>query len=205
MSSNNIAVIDYGMGNLKSVSNALDCTGCQHVTISEPSDVSRFDKVIIPGVGAFSEAIDNLRRSGMFESLTAHVADGKFLLGICLGMQLLCKESMENGYYQGFGWIDARVVRFPERNGLKVPHMGWNALDLVGTDSLLENIHTGADVYFVHSYYVDCLNDDDVLARTEYGIHFASIVGRGHVFGMQFHPEKSQEVGITLIKNFVMK
>lgn len=204
MSSNNIAVIDYGMGNLKSVSNALDCIGCQHVTISEPSNVSRFDKVIIPGVGAFSEAIDNLRRSGMFEALTAHVAEGKFLLGICLGMQLLCKESMENGHYQGFGWIDARVVRFPESNGLKVPHMGWNALDLVRSDSLLENIHTAADVYFVHSYYVDCANDD-VLARTEYGIHFPSIVARGRVFGMQFHPEKSQQVGIILMKNFVMK
>lgn len=130
MSDERVAVIDYGMGNLKSVSNAITALEGRHEIIADPSRVADFDKVIIPGVGAFGEASESLRKSGMFDALHDHVASGKYLLGICLGMQLLCKESMENGHHLGFGWIDAQVLRFPESMLMKVPHMGWNSLKI---------------------------------------------------------------------------
>jgi glutamine amidotransferase len=198
-----IAVIDYGMGNLRSVANALDSLECSHSIVTEPMDVVAYEKVIIPGVGAFAEAIENLRRTGMFDVLCRYAESGAPILGICLGMQLLCRESTEGGNHHGFGWINARVRRFPDGMGLKIPHMGWNALRLARDTPLFRNVNDGSDVYFVHSYYVECDDKDDVLAYTEHGVEFASIVGRGNIFGMQFHPEKSQHVGIELLNNFV--
>jgi len=198
-----IGVIDYGMGNLKSVANALDMIGCDHAVISDPGACAAYDKLILPGVGAFSEAVANLRSSGLGAALQDYVAHGRPVLGICLGMQLLCTESHEDGLWPGLGWIDARVVRFPDLPGIKVPHMGWNALEPARPDPLLEGINAGADVYFVHSYYVDCANPADVLAYAEHGVRFAAVVRRGQVCGAQFHPEKSQQSGIRLLRNFV--
>jgi len=131
------------------------------------------------------------------------VASGKPLLGICLGMQLMCSTSSEDGEHQGLDWIKAKVVRFPNMQGLKIPHMGWNGLRFAGGDPLFAGLEEGGDVYFVHSYYVDCENKKDEVATTEHGISFASMFRRGNLYGMQFHPEKSQQIGLTLLSNFL--
>jgi glutamine amidotransferase len=135
-------------------------------------------------------------------ALGDHVAAGKPLLGICLGMQLICRLSHEDGEHQGLGWIDAEVRHFPPGEGLKIPHMGWNAIDFERPHPLLRETQPGADVYFVHSYYVDCTDRNDSLGSTEHGIRFTSMVARDNVYGMQFHPEKSQHVGMQLLRNF---
>jgi glutamine amidotransferase len=197
-----LGVIDYGMGNLRSVLNALEEIGQPAALVAAPEDVAACDKVIIPGVGAFCEAMENLRRSGMDAALRDYVADGKPLLGICLGMQLICRRSHEDGAHEGLGWIDAEVRHFPPANGLKVPHMGWNAVEYEVQHPLLDDVASGADVYFVHSYYVDCADSGDSLGTTEHGIRFTSMIGRDNVYGMQFHPEKSQHVGMQLLRNF---
>ena len=197
-----LGVIDYGMGNLRSVLNAFEEIGHEAELVTEADAVAGCDRVVIPGVGAFSQAMANLRRSAMDEALDRHVAAGKPLLGICLGMQLICRESGEDGTHEGLGWIDAQVRHFPPAEGLKVPHMGWNAIEIVHDNLLLRDVASGADVYFVHSYYVDCTEQTDAVCDTEHGIRFASVVARENVFGMQFHPEKSQSVGMQLLRNF---
>jgi glutamine amidotransferase len=190
------------MGNLRSVSNALTEIGATGEIFTAPEKVAEFDKIIIPGVGAFQEAMENLRGPGMDDALNEHVAAGKPLLGICLGMQLICRKSHEDGEHQGLGWIDAEVRHFPPSKGLKVPHMGWNAIEFAKAHPLLAEVAAGADVYFVHSYFVDCEEPSDTLGLTEYGITFTSMVARENVMGMQFHPEKSQHVGMQLLRNF---
>ena len=197
-----LGVIDYGMGNLRSVLNALDEIDQSAALLNVPDQVCAYEKLIIPGVGAFAEAMAGLRASGMAEALEGHVAAGKPLLGICLGMQLICRRSFEDGAHKGLGWIDAEVRHFPPGEGLKVPHMGWNAIDINREDPVLSDVPSGADVYFVHSYYVDCADESDELGSSEHGIRFASIIGRENVYGMQFHPEKSQHVGMRLLHNF---
>ena len=197
-----LGVVDYGMGNLRSVLNAFEELGQEAALVSAPEEVAGYDKIIIPGVGAFSEAMVNLRDSGLDKALQGHVEAGKPLLGICLGMQLICRKSHEDGEHEGLGWIDAEVRHFPPAEGLKVPHMGWNGLDYEAPHPLLEEVASGADVYFVHSYYVDCAEATDALGTTEHGIRFTSVVGRENVYGMQFHPEKSQHVGMQLLRNF---
>ena len=197
-----LGVVDYGMGNLRSVLNALNEVGQEAALIAAPEEVAACDKIIIPGVGAFSEAMANLRGSGMDAALQDYVTRGNPLLGICLGMQLICKKSHEDGEHLGLGWIDAEVRHFPPRPGLKVPHMGWNAIESERDHPLLADVAPGADVYFVHSYYVDCADARDSLGVTEYGIDFTSVVGHDNVYGMQFHPEKSQHVGMQLLRNF---
>ena len=197
-----IGIIDYGMGNLRSVLNALDEIDQPATLLSAPEEVAGYDRIIIPGVGAFCEAMANLRANGMDQALQNYVASGKPLLGICLGMQLICRKSHEDGEHEGLGWIDAEVRHFPPREGLKVPHMGWNAIEYDTPHALLNEVADGADVYFVHSYYVDCSHAEDSLGTTEHGIRFTSVVGRDNVYGMQFHPEKSQHVGMRLLSNF---
>jgi glutamine amidotransferase len=197
-----IGVVDYGMGNLRSVLNALDEVGQEAAVLTAPEEVAGYGRIIIPGVGAFAEAMDHLRESGLAEALDRHVAAGKPLLGICLGMQLICRRSQEDGDHEGLGWVDAEVRRFPPATGLKVPHMGWNAIDFARDHPLLAEVASGADVYFVHSYFVDCTEAGNALGTTEHGIRFASIVARENVYGMQFHPEKSQHVGMQLLRNF---
>lgn len=197
-----IGIIDYGMGNLRSVQNALVEIGQDSELIAAPEAVAACGRVILPGVGAFQEAMENLRRPGMDQALDAHVKAGKPLLGICLGMQLICRKSYEDGEHEGLGWIGAEVRHFPPAEGLKVPHMGWNAVDYAAPHPLLAEVEPGADVYFVHSYYVDCEDASDTIGETEHGIRFTSMVAHDNVYGMQFHPEKSQSVGMRLLANF---
>jgi glutamine amidotransferase len=197
-----IGIVDYGMGNLRSVCNAMAEIEAPAELFTDPAEAPGFDKIIIPGVGAFQEAMENLRSLGMVAALERHVEAGKPLLGICLGMQLICRRSHEDGEHDGLGWIDAEVRHFPPGDGIKVPHMGWNAIAFDRPHPLLAEVKPGADVYFVHSYYVDCVEPADSLGTTEHGIRFSSMVARDNVLGMQFHPEKSQHVGMQLLRNF---
>lgn len=198
-----VAVIDYGMGNLKSVLNALREIGGDGEIVSEGRILKNYDKAILPGVGAFCEAMQNLDNRGLSNKIIEFAIQGKPLLGICLGMQLLCNDSMEDGFFKGLGLIDASVLPFPKENQLKVPHMGWNSIHLILKDPIVENLLSGNDVYFVHSYYVQNNKPEDVVATTDYGIEFTSIMRRKNIIGMQFHPEKSQKVGLALLKNFI--
>jgi len=195
-----IAIVDYGVGNLRSVQKALERVGATAVISNEPSVLEAAQGIVLPGVGAFGDGMGNLRAAGWVEPLLAQVGAGKPLLGICLGMQLLFEESEEMGRHTGLGLLPGRVVRFPEGE-LKVPHIGWNQLCIRGGE-LLAGIEDGAYAYFVHSYYARPGVEEQVLATTEYGLEFAAVVGWGVVFGAQFHPEKSQEVGLQLLGNF---
>lgn len=195
-----IVIIDYGVGNLRSVQKALEHVGAAAVVADDPHSLDRADGIVLPGVGAFGDGMDHLRARGWVAPLREKAAAGVPLLGICLGMQLLFEESDEMGHHTGLGLLPGRVVRFAEGD-LKVPHVGWNQLQ-VRQGALLAGISSGAYAYFVHSYYALPEADEDVLATTEYGLEFAAVVGRGRVLGAQFHPEKSQEVGLRLLRNF---
>ncbi len=202
-----IAVIDYGAGNLRSVTNTLTYLGAGVRTVSAPDQLAGADKIVLPGVGAFGAGMKALRDAGFEEPLKQAVADGTPLIGICLGMQYLFEESDEMGLHKGLGLLPGRVTRFPEAEfaarGLKVPHMGWNQLDIQQQHPLVEGLDSGGYAYFVHSYYVEASNPADVLATTDYGICFVSMVARGNVFGIQPHPEKSHTVGLRVLKNYV--
>lgn len=195
-----IAIVDYGVGNLRSVQKALERVGAEAVVTSAPEVLDAALGVILPGVGAFGDAMSNLQSRKLLPPVLRQVEQRKPLLGICLGMQLLFEESEEMGRHPGLGLLPGRVVRFPEGE-LKVPHIGWNQLRHA-KGPLLEGIVPGAYAYFVHSYYAVPQEPGDVLARTDYGVEFASVVGRDRVWGAQFHPEKSQEVGLRLLQNF---
>jgi len=197
-----VAVIEYGMGNIRSVMNALDEIGAKGELVADPERIGSFDKVILPGVGAFQEAMESLKNHGMDEALGDFVNAGRPLLGICLGMQLVCRNSEENGNHDGLGWINAEVRSFPRGQGLKVPHMGWNAIRFVKDDPLFKGLESRLDVYFVHSYRVESKSSENVLAQTDYGGMFTSIVRQDNIWGMQFHPEKSQATGLKLLQNF---
>ncbi len=197
-----IAIIDYGAGNLRSVRNALVHLGADVVTAQTPDDLDGADKIVLPGVGAFGAGMKALRAAGFEGPLKDAVAAGVPLIGICLGMQYLFESSDEMGLHRGLGLLPGRVTRFPA-NGPKVPHIGWNQLHVRQDTPLLAGIASGAYAYFVHSYYVEAGDPADVLAVTDYGIEYASVVGRGTLFGIQPHPEKSQSVGLRILKNFV--
>jgi imidazole glycerol-phosphate synthase subunit HisH len=194
-----IAIVDYGMGNLRSVEKAFHAVGYDAEITSSPQRVREADGVVLPGVGAFGEAMANLARAGLVDVLRQVSADRPFL-GICLGQQLLFEESVEMGRFEGLGILSGVVERFsgPE----KVPHIGWNQLHMVRPSPILTGVHDGDFAYFVHSYYVAPSDPDVILATTDYGVAFASIVGRDSLFGLQFHPEKSQAVGLTMLANF---
>jgi glutamine amidotransferase len=199
-----IAIVDYGVGNLRSVQKALERVGATAAVTSDPALLDRAQGVALPGVGAFGDGMEHLRARQLVEPVLRQVERAKPLLGICLGMQLLFDESEEMGQHRGLGLLPGRVVRFPDGE-LKIPHIGWNQLQMgrghTGMD-LLAGMRQGAHAYFVHSYYVAPEDPADVLATTEYGVEFASVVGRGQIWGAQFHPEKSQEVGLRLLQNF---
>jgi len=197
-----IGIIDYGMGNLRSVGNAVREISAEPGLVSDPDTLSAFDRLILPGVGAFPEAVQQLRETGMGQALEEQVKSGKPILGLCLGMQLMCSGSEEGGDSKGLCWFDADVVRFPERPNLKVPHVGWNNLLQIRHHPLFRDLPEEPDVYFAHSYRVECRHREDVLAWCDYGEWFPAVMGRDNIFGMQFHPEKSQRAGLTLLRNF---
>ena len=195
-----IAIIDYGMGNLRSVQKGFEKMGVQVAVVGKPEQVDQADGVVLPGVGAFADAMTNLRLSGMDEAVHRAVKAGKPFLGICLGQQLLFDTSEEWGLTKGLGIFRGRVRRLTD--GLKVPHMGWNQAEIQRPDPLLEGVPQASSFYFVHSYYVDPEEQEVILTRTEYGVHFASIVGRDNIYGIQFHPEKSSGIGLRILENF---
>ncbi len=199
-----IIIVDYGMGNLGSIANMLKKVGAAAIVTGEPSVVERADKLILPGVGAFDNGMRNLTERGLVPVLKAKAMDEKVpILGLCLGMQLFTKAS-EEGHLPGLGWLDAETVRFrlDPSLGLKVPHMGWNTLELCRSHPALQSLGTEPRFYFVHSYYVVCNDPSLVLARTEHGYPFASAIAAGNIIGVQFHPEKSHRFGMSLLKDF---
>ncbi len=209
-----IAVIDYGVGNLRNVYKALEAAGAPVRIVTSPDGLQDAAGIVLPGVGAFGDAAANLRGAGFVtrsgrSSLQDAIDAGTPLLGICVGMQLLFDESEEMGRHAGLGVIPGRVVRFPanmtgpDGRGLKVPQIGWNQLHHPGTDPLLAGVPDGAYAYFVHSYYCAPLDPAFILATTGFGTDYASVVRRGNVWGIQCHPEKSQSVGLQILRNFV--
>ena len=195
-----IAIIDYAINNLRSVEKAFQSLGTDVLATDAPEEIRRADKIVLPGVGAFADAMSNLKAKNLEGVIRQKVAAGTPLLGLCLGLQLLFSESEEFGRHFGFNFIPGKVVRIPA--GLKVPHIGWNQLHIKRLDPLLKGIEEGSFVYFVHSYYANPQSQDDVLATSDYGIEFPAIANRKNVWATQFHPEKSQQIGLRILKNF---
>ncbi|MFI5397539.1 MAG: imidazole glycerol phosphate synthase subunit HisH [Candidatus Binatia bacterium] len=197
-----IAIIDYGMGNLRSVQKGLERVGFSAEVTRNVERIEAAAGVVLPGVGAFGACMDNLRTYGLIETVRRVISRGTPFLGICLGMQLLFEESEEFGRVPGLGIFPGRVVRFPGMSDLKVPHMGWNQIRKRQNPPHLNGIDDGAFVYFVHSYYVVPTDADLTATTTEYGIEFTSAIARDNVFATQYHPEKSQAVGLKILENF---
>jgi glutamine amidotransferase len=198
-----VAIIDYGLGNLRSVAGAVERLGDTPVITHDVDELARADKLILPGVGAFGDGMRNLHERGLVEPLTQLVKEeGKPVLGLCLGMQLLARESEEFGHHRGLAWLDAVVRRIPQ-NGLRVPHVGWNEVHRTSESRLLSGVSEEPLFYFVHSYYVQPDDAAVVTGVCEYGISMAATVEVGNVYGTQFHPEKSQRDGLTLLANFL--
>lgn len=197
-----IALIDYGIGNLRSVEKALLAVGCQVSLTSQTGEILSADKVVLPGVGAFGDGMQGLRQRGLVEAIEAVVEARKPLLGICLGMQLLFEVSYELGVHPGLGLLPGEVRRF-ESNDLKVPQTGWNQIRPRRESRLLNGLAPNSYAYFNHSYYCQPADPGDILASSEYGVDYASVVGRDGLYGVQFHPEKSQAVGLQILRNFV--
>ena len=198
-----IAVVNYGVGNLRSVSKALERVGAEVRVTSSAQEIDRADAVVLPGVGAFAHCMDNLRSAGLEASVRAAAASSKPFLGICVGMQILFERSEEFGSVEGLGVLPGRVRRFePTDATLKVPQMGWNQLHIRQRAPHLEGIEEGTRVYFVHSYYVETPDPSIVATTTSYGVDYVSSAWRGNVFATQFHPEKSQAVGLRMLGNF---
>jgi glutamine amidotransferase len=198
-----IAIIDYDAGNLKSVEKALVSLGESPVITRDKENLLSADKVILPGVGAFGEAMDKLHQYGLVEVIQKVAEKGTPLLGICLGLQLFFESSEESDGVKGLGLLPGKIIQFPETLGLKVPHMGWNCLDIKPEAKLFKGIKSGEYVYFVHSYYLEAGQQSDVAATAEYGLTFGASVERGNVFACQFHPEKSSDTGLKILKNFI--
>jgi glutamine amidotransferase len=197
-----IAVVDYGMGNLRSVEKALLHVGADAQVVTNARDIDNAAGVVLPGVGAFRDCMLNLTEQGLIESIKLSIEKGKPFLGICLGLQVLFAESGEFGHSKGLGVFGGTVPRFPESD-LKVPHMGWNSIKIQKPDNpLLKDVPDGSYVYFVHSYYVSPEDQSIVATTTDYGIEFTSMVWKDNLFATQFHPEKSQNLGLQILKNF---
>lgn len=197
-----IAVVDYNAGNLGSVKKALDYIGAQSTVTSSAREIERADGVIFPGVGSFGEAVASLRSAGLFSAVKAAASGQKPFLGICLGLQMLFAHSDESPQAEGLGVLEGEIRRIPSSTGLKVPHMGWNSLHIVKKDGIFRDIPEDSYVYFVHSYYLQARSQQQVAARTEYGVSIDAAVSDGLLFATQFHPEKSGEVGLQILRNF---
>lgn len=195
-----IAIINYGMGNLRSVQKGLESVGCQAFITSDPQEIQRAKGIVLPGVGAFADAIESLKENGLIPVIHEAIRAGKPFLGICLGMQLLFEYSEENGLHQGLSIFKGGVKRLS--SGLKVPHMGWNQLKFKRESPILKDVPEGTACYFVHSYHVIPDEQEVVIATTEYGQEVVAMVARENVFGIQFHPEKSSKWGLRILKNY---
>jgi glutamine amidotransferase len=205
-----ITILDYGMGNLGAIANMLKKIGTQAIITSNSEDIMNAGKLILPGVGAFDNAMSNLKSRGLIDILNRKVLEEKTpLLGICLGMQLLSQKS-EEGNLAGLGWIDAETKKFdfthlPSEKTLKIPHMGWNTISIRQDSPLFDEMFPENRFYFVHSFHVVCQHPEDILTTTLYGYDFVSSVAKGNIWGVQFHPEKSHKFGMKVLKNFVEK
>jgi glutamine amidotransferase len=200
-----IAVVDYGMGNLGSITKALEFVGADLKLTSDPKVVEAADKIVVPGVGAFGDGMKNLKEFGLAEVIDREVKAGKPFWGICLGQQLIAKKSYEFGEHEGFGWIDAVVQRFDvsKTPNLKVPHVGWNDVRFTQEHPMLAGLKNPTDFYFVHSYHLVTKDPSITLGICNYGEDFPAIVAAKNIFATQFHPEKSQKGGITMLTNFL--
>lgn len=202
-----IAIIDYGMGNLRSVQKGFEKIGFDAVVSADPNILKEAERVVLPGVGAFRDCMRNLEQAGFVEPILKVIQEGKPFLGICVGMQLLFTQSEEFGIYQGLNVIPGNVLRFAdgmveEGEALKVPHMGWNQLTIKREAPLFGGIADGSNVYFVHSYYVKPEDESVVAASTRYGIDFCAAIWSDNIMATQFHPEKSQDKGLAMLRNF---
>ncbi len=196
-----IAIINYGMGNLRSVQAGLEHVGQKTFITDDPKQIVDASAVVLPGVGAFGDAIERLEETGLGDAFREAAQSGKPCLGICLGLQLLFSESEEGGLYRGLDIIPGKVIRFS--NQLKVPHIGWNQLDIKKPDApIFRDIPDGSYMYFVHSYYVQPADTDVIAATTDYGIDFTSMIAKDNLIATQFHPEKSQKIGLQILRNF---
>ena len=202
-----IAIIDYGMGNLRSVQKGFEKIGSEALITDDPKVILQAESVVLPGVGAFRDCMHNLEQGGFVEPILKVIAEGRPFLGICVGMQLLFSDSVEFGLYSGLNVIPGHVLRFPDQmtvagEKLKVPQMGWNQLSFKRRPPTFEGVEDGSNVYFVHSYYVKPDDSSVIATTTDYGIEFCSSVWKDNVVATQFHPEKSQTIGLQILKNF---
>jgi imidazole glycerol-phosphate synthase subunit HisH len=199
-----ISILDYDMGNLRSVSKALEAVGAKCEITRDPKKIPKADQLVVPGVGAFKDCMANLKGFGLIEPIREFIHSGRPYLGICLGMQILMSESEEGGQHQGLDILKGKVLRFSPDLQLKVPHMGWNSLHKEKDSQLLRDVPEGGFVYFVHSYYVAPEKAKKVCAATtEYGIPFTACIEHDNIYATQFHPEKSQQVGLKILKSFI--
>ena len=198
-----IAIIDYDAGNIKSVEKALQKLGADVVITKDAKEILQADKVILPGVGAFGDAMANLKKSGLDKVIYEVVEKGTPFLGICLGLQLLFERSDETPGVAGLGILKGEILRIPDKDDLKIPHMGWNSLHLQNQGRLFQGLPKQSYVYFVHSYYLKAEDEQIVKATTDYSVNIHASVEKGNVFACQFHPEKSSDVGLQILKNFV--
>ncbi len=198
-----IAIIDYDAGNLRSVEKALEALGSRAIITRNRDEILGADRVILPGVGAFGDAMEKLHQYELVDTIRQAAASGKPFLGICLGLQLLFESSEESPGVEGLSVLPGKILRIPDHPGLKIPHMGWNSLSVTPGARLFRGIENGAYVYFVHSYYCKADDESIVAATTEYSTHIHAAVERGNVFACQFHPEKSGSVGLQILKNFI--
>ncbi|MBR1481643.1 MAG: imidazole glycerol phosphate synthase subunit HisH [Ruminococcus sp.] len=197
-----IAIIDYGAGNIQSVKKALQHIGCECLVTNDKETILSADGAVLPGVGSFGDTMDTLCSEGTDETVKAFIASGKPFLGICLGLQLLFPASEESPDAQGLHIFEGSIRRIPDGEGLKIPHMGWNNLDINPESRLLRGVGEHPYVYFVHSYYLSAQDSDIVAARTTYGVRIDAAIEKGNVFATQFHPEKSGETGLQILRNF---
>lgn len=196
-----ITIVDYGMGNLRSVQKAIENQGFEAKITSNPEDIFAATGLVLPGVGAFADCMMNLKDRGMIEPLKNYLSSGKPFLGICLGLQLLFEEGEEDGIHKGIGFLKGRVRKFTLPKEFKVPHMGWNTIDLKKESPIFKDIPDGTSFYFVHSYYVEP-TEDVIAATSSYGLDFCSAIVKDNVFAIQFHPEKSSTWGLKILNNF---
>ncbi len=198
-----IAIVDYDAGNIKSVEKALQFLGEEPVVTRDKETLLQADKVIVPGVGAFGDAMGKMRQYGLVEILREIAGKGTPILGICLGLQLFFKSSEETPGVEGLGLLPGKIVRIPDKEGFKIPHMGWNSIQINPASRLLKGIEEGAYVYFVHSYYLQAENEADVAATTDYVVNIHAAAEHDNIFATQFHPEKSGEIGLRILRNFI--